>query len=83
MLAEALEHLVQGIVAYPDEVRVRDKQLRHGRLLEVHVNPKDLGRVIGHCGRTATSFRTVMKALAGREQVRVDFVDSVSRGKRR
>ena len=37
MLAEALEHLVRGIVTAPDEVRVRDKDLRRGRLLEVRV----------------------------------------------
>ena len=35
MLADALEHLVQGIVTHPDDVRIRDKELRHGRMLEV------------------------------------------------
>jgi len=32
MLDDALEHLVRGIVSHPDEVRVRDKQLRQGRM---------------------------------------------------
>lgn len=31
MLADALEHLVRGIVRNPDDVTVRDKQLRRGR----------------------------------------------------
>lgn len=75
MLADALEHLVRGIVSYPDEVRVRDKDLRRGRTLEVIVHPEDLGKVIGRSGRTATALRTVVGALAGREQVRIDFVD--------
>ncbi|GAA2183268.1 RNA-binding protein [Brooklawnia cerclae] len=75
MLAEALEHLVQGIVGHPDEVRIRDKELRHGRMLEVRVHPEDVGKVIGRQGRTATALRTVVQALAGREQVRIDFVD--------
>ncbi len=75
MLAEALEHLVQGIVTHPDEVRIRDKEIRHGRMLEVRVHPEDVGKVIGRQGRTATALRTVVQALAGREQVRVDFVD--------
>ena len=44
MLADALEHLVSGIVANPDDVRVRDKDLRRGRMLEVRVNPSDIGR---------------------------------------
>jgi predicted RNA-binding protein YlqC (UPF0109 family) len=75
MLADALEHLVRGIVAHPDDVRVLDKDLRRGRMLEVRVNPEDIGKVIGRSGRTATALRTVINALAGRDQVRVDFVD--------
>lgn len=76
MLADALEHLVRGIVGHPDDVVVRDKDLRHGRLLEVRVNPADIGKVIGRSGRTASALRTVIGALAGRDQVRVDFVDT-------
>ena len=75
MLAEALEHLVLGIVTQPEDVRIRDKELRHGRMLEVRVHPDDVGKVIGRQGRTASALRTVVQALAGREQVRVDFVD--------
>ena len=76
MLAEALEHLVRGVVDHPDEVVVQEKQLRRGALLEVRVNPEDLGRVIGRGGRTATAFRTVLSALAGRGGARIDFVDT-------
>ncbi|HIW30222.1 MAG TPA: RNA-binding protein [Candidatus Luteococcus avicola] len=75
MLADALEHLVRGIVGTPDDVVVKDKDLRRGRLLEVRVNPEDIGKVIGRQGRTASALRTVVAALAGRESVRVDFVD--------
>jgi uncharacterized protein len=75
MLAEALEHLVRGIVRHPDDVSVRDKQLRRGSVLEVRVHPDDLGKVIGRGGRTATALRTVVGALAGRGGARVDFVD--------
>ena len=82
MLADALEHLVRGIVPNPDDVHVRDKDLRRGRLLEVRVNPSDIGKVIGRNGRTATALRTVVGALAGRESVRVDFVDIDQQGGR-
>jgi predicted RNA-binding protein YlqC (UPF0109 family) len=82
MLAEALEHLVRGIVTQPEDVVVRDKELRRGRMLEVRVNPADIGKVIGRSGRTATALRTVITALADNEQVRIDFVD-VDRGQRR
>jgi uncharacterized protein len=75
VLADALEHLVRGLVAHPDDVSVRDKDLRRGRMLEVRVHPEDVGRAIGWFGPPATALRTVITALAGRDQVRVDFVD--------
>lgn len=75
MLADALEHLVRGIVDNPDEVRVNAKSLRRGDLLEVRVHPDDLGRVIGRSGRTARALRTVVGALATDGPVRVDVVD--------
>lgn len=75
MLDDALEHLVRGVVDNPDDVEVRTKQLRSGSLLEVRVHPDDLGKVIGRGGRTASAFRTVISALAGRGGARIDFVD--------
>ncbi len=83
MLAEALEHLVRGVVAHPDDVHVKDLDLRRGRMLEVRVNPEDIGKVIGRQGRTASALRTVVGALAGSESIRVDFVDVDQRGARR
>jgi predicted RNA-binding protein YlqC (UPF0109 family) len=80
VLADALEHLVRGIVRHPDDVTVEDKQLRRGSVLEVRVNPEDLGKVIGRGGRTATALRTVVGALAGKGGARIDFVD-VDRGR--
>jgi uncharacterized protein len=76
MLEEALEHLVRGIVDHKDDVVVRHKDLRRGTVLEVRVHPEDLGRVIGRSGRTASALRTVMGALAGGQNVRVDIVDT-------
>ena len=75
MLADALEHLVRGIVDHPDDVHVRADSLRRGELLEVRVNPEDLGRVIGRGGRTARALRTVVGALSRDGAVRIDVVD--------
>lgn len=86
MLVEALDHLVRGIVDHPDDVSVRARASRsggargarpsgRGEMLEVRVNPEDLGRVIGRSGRTATAIRTVLQALSGTSNIRVDFVD--------
>jgi predicted RNA-binding protein YlqC (UPF0109 family) len=75
VLAEALEHLVRGLVSNPDDVVVTERERRRLRLLDVRVHPDDIGKVIGRQGRTAGALRTVIGALAGREQVRIDFVD--------
>jgi len=68
-LTAAVEHLVKGIVDFPDDVTVVSRD----RTIEVRVHADDLGRVIGRGGRTAKSIRTVATALADGERVRVDF----------
>ena len=75
MLQSALEHLVKGIVDHPGDVKVVAAASARGEVLEVHVNPEDLGKVIGRNGRTATALRTVVGALGGKDGARGDFVD--------
>ncbi|MHA7986885.1 RNA-binding protein [Rathayibacter sp. CAU 1779] len=75
MLAPALQHLVEGIVDHPDDVHVVVRESPRGEVLEVRVNPEDLGRVIGRSGRTAKALRTVVSALADGKRVRVDLID--------
>jgi predicted RNA-binding protein YlqC (UPF0109 family) len=76
LLITALEHLVKGIVDHPDEVKVVSASSARGEVLEVHVHPEDLGRVIGRSGRTAKALRTIVAALADGRRVRVDVVDT-------
>lgn len=76
MLADAVEHLVRGIVSKPDEVQVDVKTSRRGTMIRVRVHPEDVGKVIGRTGRTATALRTVVNALADESGgVRLDIVD--------
>lgn len=76
MLADALEHLVCGIVDDPDSVQIEESSLRRGKLLEVRVAPADLGRVIGRSGRTAKALRSVIGALSTNGPIRIDVVDT-------
>ena len=76
MLADALEHLVRGIVDRPEDVKVRLRTQRHREALEVRVHPDDLGRVIGRSGRTAKSIRLVMDAISDGEPMRIDIIDT-------
>ncbi len=75
VVADAVEHLVRGIVANPDDVHVDMVTGRRGRTIEVHVSPEDLGKVIGRGGRTATALRTLVGSIGGRG-VWVDVVDT-------
>jgi predicted RNA-binding protein YlqC (UPF0109 family) len=72
-----LGHVVRGLVDDPDAVRIDSEQRGRRTILEVHVAPGELGRVIGRRGRTAQSIRTVVRAAATRDgiDVDVDFVD--------
>ena len=76
MLAAALEHLVKGIVDHPDDASVTERSTSRGDLLEVHVHPDDLGRVIGRNGRTAKALRSLVSALADGKRVRVELVET-------
>ncbi len=79
VVADAVSHLVGGIVDFPDDVQVRVRELRRGPLLEVRVHPEDLGKVIGRGGRTATGLRRLVASIAGGRSIRVDFVDTDGR----
>jgi predicted RNA-binding protein YlqC (UPF0109 family) len=76
VLAAALEHLVKGIVDHPEDATVTERSTNRGDLLEIHVHPDDLGRVIGRNGRTAKALRTIINALDDGKKVRVDVVDT-------
>lgn len=81
MLADAVEHLIRGIVDHPDDVAVRLVSGRRGRTLQVRVHPDDMGRVIGRSGRTANSVRTIVSGIDTESgpAVRVDFLDVAER----
>ena len=74
-LAEALEHLVAGIVDNPRTSPSVSGPAEPWNPAEGHGEPDDLGRVIGRGGRTAKSLRTVIGAISGNGGVRIDFVD--------
>jgi predicted RNA-binding protein YlqC (UPF0109 family) len=75
---DLLEFLARALVDRPDEVSVEGFEEDDGTIvLEVRVAEDDVGKVIGRGGRTVSSLRTVMRAVASRqdERVLVDIVD--------
>jgi predicted RNA-binding protein YlqC (UPF0109 family) len=62
---DLLAYLARQLVDHPDEVRVERYEGGSGELvLELHVAPDDIGKVIGKQGRIARALRTVVKASA-------------------
>ena len=69
--------IAKALVENPDAVVVEEKRDEKEQLvLELHVAPDDMGRVIGKQGRIANAIRTIAKAAATRvnEKVSVDIV---------
>jgi len=70
---EFIEYVVKSIVSEPDDVKIERSIDERGVLLELTVNPEDLGRVIGKRGNTAQSMRTLLRALGTKDSARYNL----------
>ncbi len=70
-MKELLEFIAKALVENPDDVRVEQKGSENAIVLELHVHENDMGKVIGKQGRIAKSIRSVMKAAASKNNVKV------------
>ena len=57
-MKELLLYMAKNLVDDPDAVTVTETSDEEGKILELHVAPGDMGKVIGRQGRTFTSPRT-------------------------
>ena len=70
-MKDLVEVIAKSLVDNPSEVHVNEIQGEQDLILELRVAPEDMGKVIGKQGRIAKAIRTVMKAVATRENVKV------------
>ena len=68
-----VEFIVKSLVGSPDEVSIERTIDEKGVLLELTVDPEDLGRVIGKRGATAQSIRTLLRALGTKNDARYNL----------
>lgn len=68
-----VEYVIKSIVSKPDKVEVKRSVDERGVLLELSVDPEDLGRVIGKRGATAQSLRTLLRALGTKNEARYNL----------
>jgi predicted RNA-binding protein YlqC (UPF0109 family) len=71
MLAELVKYLAQSLVTQPEKVSVEEKQDGTVLVLSLSVAAGDMGKIIGRQGKTAKAIRTLTKAVAARENVKV------------
>jgi uncharacterized protein len=76
-MEDLLEYLAKNLVDEPDAVRVVRSEREGAVVLELHVAPDDVGKVIGRQGRVARALRTLVRASGGRRHERavLEIVD--------
>ena len=75
-MVELVKYIAQSLVEKPEAVDVRQSETEEGIVVELRVDPDDMGKVIGKQGRIAKAIRTVVKAASSRSEKPV-FVEIV------
>lgn len=70
-MKELVKVIAVSLVDHPDEIVVTENETENSIILELHVAPDDMGKVIGKQGRIAKAIRTVVKAAASRDDKKV------------
>lgn len=70
---EFVEYVVKAIVEKPEAVKVERKIDELGVLIELTVDPEDMGKIIGKDGRTAKAVRTLLRVLGAQNNARVNL----------
>ena len=76
-MKEILETIVCNLVDNKDAVEIKELEGEKSVVFEVKVADEDMGKIIGKQGAIAKSIRTIMKAVASKENKRVsiEFLD--------
>jgi uncharacterized protein len=70
-MKDLLEYIVKELVDTPDAVRVRARTGQYAITLDLKVDERDAGKVIGRGGRVAKALRDVLGVAAARDRKRV------------
>ena len=63
-MKDLIEFIARSLVENPDEASVTEIERETGIVLQLHVAPDDMGRVIGKQGRIAHAMRTLLRAAS-------------------
>lgn len=70
---EFLEFVIKSIVDNPNDVKVTRTIDEMGVLLNLKVNPEDMGKIIGRQGSTAKAIRTILRVIGTKHNARINL----------
>jgi len=70
-MTKLVEAIAKSLVDRPENVVVTETSTRQGTVIQLKVDPDDMGKVIGKQGRIAKALRVVVKAAATRDNKKV------------
>lgn len=70
-IQELVDYVAKSLVEDPSQVHVTMHETAHSIILELHVGPDDMGRVIGRGGKVINALRTLVRIAAMRQGKRV------------
>ena len=70
---EFVEYIVKALVDNPGDVKTTRTVDEMGVLITLHINPADMGTVIGRMGQTAKAVRTLLRVVGAKHKARVNL----------
>ena len=70
---EFVEYIVKAFVEKPDKVTTDRTIDERGVLIELTVDPEDMGKIIGKQGQTAKAIRTLLRVVGAKNNARVNL----------
>ncbi|GAB4575065.1 MAG: KH domain-containing protein [Anaerolineae bacterium] len=65
-MKELVEYVAKSLVDDPSQVTVTEVETGNSVVLQLHVAPEDMGRVIGRNGRVANALRTLLRVQSAK-----------------
>jgi predicted RNA-binding protein YlqC (UPF0109 family) len=70
-MKELVEYIVKALVDKPEAVEIGQTEGESVTIIEIKVDPEDVGKVIGKEGRIVNAIRTVVKSAGAKSRKRV------------